>query len=205
MPRTEPESVSTEEVPCDPEKVLAFSVAQLHEFSTGFSLYGENRWYDLEGDGELDLYILDHPNFQAMLGGQPFDALAVVEGLGPGFEYGVHPPVYGDWYFVLVHQSRFHHEMLLDASFQVLGAPAAPPEEEPVVEEPAALTDIVPADAPAGEDLGAGAEVAADGGGSGGGRKDSGCTAGGGAGGGAGALLALLLLLAAARRRGRAC
>ena len=102
----------------DETAVLRLSIDSAVEMACGYSLYGMT-YCDHVGDGAMDVYLLDQANLSAFAQGEPFSALAFQEMAGPGFELLVHPPYAGDWYAVLSHQGRYHHEMLIDAQFEV--------------------------------------------------------------------------------------
>jgi len=147
------------------------------------------------GQGALDFYLLDSAGFQAWSAGQPFEALVIEEGLTEGYTLAVHPPQFGDWYALFLHQSRYQHEMLADVKLTALAGNDVMPEPSP---EPAAedVSEPFPQDGvPTAEVSAEVTPAPADEGMPASPKKDGGCGAGPGA-SGSGPLVGLLVLLA---------
>jgi len=118
----------------DPDRVIRIGLLTVEEMACGIGLYGGTTYCDPVASGGIDVYLLDQANVTAFFQDQPFKALAIHEMAGPGFELAALPPEMGDWFVVLVHQSRFEHQMLVDATFSVLEG-GGMPKPDPVVTE----------------------------------------------------------------------
>lgn len=186
-----------------PDRVLSLSVDTLEELACGYGPH-TGPFCDMKGPGTLDFYLLDYANMGKFKAGEPFDALAMAEGVEEGFQFNANAPKYGDWFFVLVHQSHMQYHQLVDASFQVFDRTPEPPVdqdgEDDVVtqddsEEPAPQADSLEEALPSGDDIVDDTP---------GKKKKDGCSAGPDSGGDPFAGLVLILLvavLAAGRRR----
>lgn len=158
----------------DQDVVLHIRLEDVEELSCGVSLY-TGTYCDPSGEGILDFYLLDHEGFMKMISGEKFDALAVEEGVSPGFDFVTFAPVAADWYAVFVNNHNFQHFQVGDITFQKLERLAGPPEEASVADVSSEIEpDVWQADAraaDAGPQEGSGwTEDSQE-------KKDSGCSA----------------------------
>jgi len=136
----------------NPAKAIMVNVNLLQELACGISLYS-GKFCEHVGEGIMDFYLLDQTNATRLMqqlekekvenegeewegeDPEPFEAMAMAEGIAEGFQFMVHPPHYGDWYLVMVSQNDYMFEQVFDVTFDVLERTGPLP--EPVVEETA--------------------------------------------------------------------